>query len=742
MGLLMQWLSEAEEVGIGDAELSVTELLGRWLDQVCDDAVTHDRWDESWPHIRRLFELIEANAGELWSVPRLEELLDGAPVVLDESPNGSTEDLQDVEAGDEDPSEDWLYQAAYDDVVYRDSAADGNVDDTLDVSHTPGDTEFESLSRVLEPRIEFLATLSRLWQQAAAVVLTRNPAGSPSASKKNRPLSKEQVDVLLDWGRRAGQLQRELNHLLKSIWAYDVPLPSADYEASVDYDLQLQVKFHILQQIIGTLVSLQTAERLLIACLPHRQLTSHFKRQDQPFASIYRSVMRRDRATVRRVLPALCDRLARKPLLYVPFENGGRPEEVLTARQLHSLLQFLLSELPRLGLIRETWHVLQTAFRMEKASRPRGRSVTEFDRLLHHALRSSLESVIRASETWQSGKYDDAELVGILSDIVEWYVEVWMKHSRTMRLSSVENLLDEGMWEDVTDFVEKYGSELFHSRMITSISHMRTILHNGAEWFLDELSREQDPLHPLPVLRDIEQGEVEREYVVEMLELIYSTVVDKYDRFLEYNTTTTQSDYGEKLACLLDFLRVEAEYERDDWNLAPLGVAHEILCEAGKHAAARAWEYLVRERTADAAEKHIKKLRELERQYGMRLPALSDRLSERFVRPMSVNRMLALVPLAAEQAKRGNIASDSFKELEREVDEYLASTAGSGIDLPPWLQSLTQRVEEVIEQGEAAKNGEKPHELLAATNLSLREIHRQLKIWNEPLRSARGDRDK
>ncbi len=35
--------------------------------------------------------------------------------------------------------------------------------------------------------------------------------------------------------------------------------------------------------------------------------------------------------------------------------------------------------LPRLGLLHETWQLLQTAYRMERDQRPSGQAVTEFE---------------------------------------------------------------------------------------------------------------------------------------------------------------------------------------------------------------------------------------------------------------------------------------------------------------------------------------------------------------------------
>ena len=52
--------------------------------------------------------------------------------------------------------------------------------------------------------------------------------------------------------------------------------------------------------------------------------------------------------------------------------------------------------------------------------------------------------------------------------------------------------------------------------------------------------------------------------------------------YLDYNATAPQSDYGENLHVLLDFLRLKAAYERDNWRMRPLVLVHEVLCRRGR----------------------------------------------------------------------------------------------------------------------------------------------------------------
>ncbi|HLQ46832.1 MAG TPA: hypothetical protein VK137_18955, partial [Planctomycetaceae bacterium] len=356
-------------------------------------------------------------------------------------------------------------------------------------------------------------------------------------------------------------------------------------------------------------------------------------------------------------------------------------------------IRFLLTQLPRFGLLKETWHLLRTAHRMEKSSRPGEMAVTEFDRLYRTAVRSSVEALLRSAAQWQheGQPFAQEKLVELLHSLLKPFVEEWVAHSQTMRLSAVESMKRDPIWNEVREFISKYGADLFHAKMLT-LGNVRAILHNGIPWFLNFLAESADPLRPIQLLEDLDHSIVETDHVVHVLELIYTTVVDKFDRFLEYNTTTTQSDYGEKFFYLLDFLRVEADYDRDAWNFTPLNLAHQVLCQWNLPEAVAAWERSFEKRARESAATHLRRLHAIERKYGMRLPAISDRLNEHFTKPLSVNRMLAWLPQVVDDAQAQRAESAAFEQLRHEIDAYLADSTGSGIELPAWMQNLEKEV--------------------------------------------------
>lgn len=315
-------------------------------------------------------------------------------------------------------------------------------------------------------------------------------------------------------------------------------------------------------------------------------------------------------------------------------------------------------------------------------------------------------------------------LLHVVAACVERYLPLWLEKSRAMRLSSVEALDDKAIWKDVTRFVKKYGGELFHANRL-SLGDLRAILHLGPRQFIEQLDENRDPIEPFPLLDDLDSGDIDSWRVERILEVVYSALADKFDRFVEYNTTTTQSDYGEEITSLLDFLRVETAYERDAWNLVPFQLAHEVLAECGNSEASAVWEHAFRHRSSAQAEKHLEKLRGLEFKYGMRMASIRDHLSECFVKPLAVDRMRALIPRAIEEVKRGRATSPAFRELQREVDKYLQDTTGSGIDVPEWLRTLEEQVMRVIGQVDVtAEPTDVPIEV-SPILLGIRQISRQ-----------------
>ena len=139
--------------------------------------------------------------------------------------------------------------------------------------------------------------------------------------------------------------------------------------------------------------------------------------------------------------------------------------------------------------------------------------------------------------------------------------------------------------------------------------------------------------------------------------MVLEAIVENYGEYRDYNSTTTQSDRGEMLYSLLDFLRLRAKYDRVCWNLKPVVLAHEILVRRGHKHAAQLWRRALRERIGEEADKFQQKLADLQKKYAMQMPSIADRISERFLRPLVIDRLCAFVkPAVARSDETGYAA--------------------------------------------------------------------------------------
>jgi len=724
MGLLMQWLSQADNFGLESGPYSFFALIQEWMRQIATrrtpegETLTPEMfWSQNWPLIVKCFDYLEANAGDYWQVPSLETI--PGFVASDDGKPARGED-EEGERGDDEPSAQ-LYRAAYEDVVYRDSSEDGVESNTMDGAGPPADGEFDLLTDLLEPRMRLIITLSRLWQLAASGMFT-------AAREAGSPFPPEVTERLNDWLQRIRTILADLDKLAGEIASRNVPAPEGNPDSLMEFDRQSQLKYQLLNQVIQTQVSFHDSAWLLVSGIAPGEFPSGLDEWARMSLELYQSMLRGDIDAVRKQLTPLMRAFAEKPLLYTPLDKGGDPGKLLEARRLQSVIQTLLRELPRLGLFRETWHLLKTVRRMEQRSPREGTVITEFDRLFTTGLKRCLEYLILSSDHWNGTRLPPEELVGLVGELTDYFLDLWLEHSSMMRLSSVEALAHEETWETLVKFITRYGGDFFQAPLLT-FGNLRAILQNGTDKFLDYQAENLDPLHPPAIFVDADKLDLDE--VVDHLELVFQITLEKYDRFLEYNTTTTHSDYGEEYFKFLDFLRLEASYERQSWNLSPMVVAHQVLSRMGHHKEAGLWRSVFRDRTKRSASEHLRRLKKLETQYGMQLPGITDLLKERFVKPLTLDKILALVQPVMSEARLPSEEQRSFQWMEREIHEYLKNSSGSGVDVPVWLQAL----ENEVEHAELLAPGEGPRrEKLSPVPfipVPLADFIRQLKDWEK-----------
>jgi hypothetical protein len=292
----------------------------------------------------------------------------------------------------------------------------------------------------------------------------------------------------------------------------------------------------------------------------------------------------------------------------------------------------------------------------------------------------------------------------------------------------LETLGGEADWQQLLAFMRRYGGDLFHARFMT-LGNLRGILHRGVSAHLDYLRDNPDPLRPVRLLDDLDTV-IPRADAVRRLEVALQAVVENYEEFKDYNTTTTQSDYGENLYVLLDFLRLKAAYERHAWQLRPRVLVHEVLARRGRTEAALRWEQALVSLTDGLARQHQERQARLERQHGVRLSTVSDRLAERFVKPLALDRLCALIEPCLAEARRGETAA--FERLRRELETYTATPTGVGLDVPAWLRRLEMELQRA--RAEQSRLGMLAEGFFRVPRrpLSFEELQRQLGDWDRP----------
>jgi hypothetical protein len=177
---------------------------------------------------------------------------------------------------------------------------------------------------------------------------------------------------------------------------------------------------------------------------------------------------------------------------------------------------------------------------------------------------------------------------------------------------------------------------------------------------------------------------------------------------------------------------LKASYERQAWQFRPLVLVHEVLARRGWAEGAVLWEEAFGELTQEPAARHLEELARLERTHGIRLSTIRSRLEERFVKPLALDRLCALVEPAMEEARQGG-ECPSFATLEEELPACTASPAGVGLDVPHWLRRLEAEIHRAgLARSDVALLAER---FLQAPRVPLTraDLRGQLAEWERPL---------
>jgi hypothetical protein len=676
LGLLMGWLGRAEQAPLEDGGLSFHTLTMRWMLGVCrlaarqranpgGPALPFSPWDLAV----RFLDHLEANADELWQVPRL----DLAGVSQEGEAEEEVEDL---------------YGAAYEGVTYEDSTDDEVEAEVLEVG-PQRDFDLDEEARRLEKRLHFLATVARLWSIAGRLTREQRPTGKDHGA----------LTTLNQWLARARHNYQGLLALMDAVHAYPVPEPTGATESVLEYNRRRDVKEHLLHNAIAA--CLDTA--LTVGSLQGRiqglqQAAGGTEPVPKPapgrppwepyLIRLEEALWRGDADQARSLVPPLLDLFKQEPLLYVPLAAGGNPRQILRASIAQMILRALAANLPRLGLLRETLLVVQTSHAMEQAQPPESFRVTEFGRLFQAALQGVVEAVVESVAG--AGPAAEGQLLTLLEKLVHPFMALWSQHSQTFLVAILETVRSEAEWEGLRDFVRRYGRDLFHVRFLAP-GNLRGILQRGVGAYLEALREHPDPQHPVLLAEELDQAIPQAE-AERRLHVILQALLENYEEYKDYSASAPQSDFGDNLHILLDFLRLKSGYDRHAWQLRPLAQVHEVLARQQPEAAAQ-WQERFLQVTEPEAGRQLEALAELEKAHGLRLRTVADRIEERFIKPLALDRLCALIPPAMEAAGKPE-AEQSLARLEAELAPHLESPTGVGLDVPAWLQRLEATVQQ------------------------------------------------
>ncbi len=722
MALLVQWLSQADEIALVEETYSFHRLAVRWMQELWHPAPERAlpgapaspsqpdlSEEEKWTLARKFLDFVWANAGEYGEVPGLE--------IGPEAGLEPPEEALSVEEDEEDESG-GLFGAAYEGVTYRDTTDDGFEGEMLEWGDQSSDFELAVEGERILHRLAFWNTISRLWKGLAA-------APAPSVD----PAVRDQV--LDGWFFELAGHRRRLARLLAQVQRYPIPPPRSTHDAMVEYDRRREIKESLLDRIISCCVEMADAGWMLLAHRAGESLSDDLEDWERVAVLTLRAIVRDDRKAVHRHWSRLCVGLLQQPLLYVPTARGGAPETVLASQKLQRVLRRLLSWLPRLGMLQQTVELISIVREMERTHPVGHGAITEFDRLFDTGFRAMVRCVVASSATWKRSKgapASDADdrIVDSLDTLSRPLLQWWLEHSRAIRLSPMEAVRGEKKFRELCRFIQTYGGDWFQQQFM-NYGNLRAILLQGVDDFLESLAEEPEagPLRRL--VEDLPDPEARHE-AARWLELTLDAVVEHYGEYMDYNSTTTQSDRGEMLYTLLDFLRVLASYERVQWNLKPLASAHEVLIREGRAAAAELWREAIVEQTHEIADSLQQRYEKLCRKYGMRLASVADRLNERFVRPLAVDRLRSLVLPAIREIRAGG-KSPAFDQLADETSQMAEEPSGVGLEVPEWLESLAEEVEVEVAQGADPRDTLAEELAVKQRTLSYQEIQKQIARW-------------
>ena len=730
MSLMISWLSQSERIAIEQEDSSLNAWIRQWVSKLIqrddenpsvDDLPKSEVADKSydsriqqWNRLTKFYDYLEANAEAHFKVPEFQ--------LISNKKRRNTGEFEEESEGEFDE----LYDAAYENVVYRDTTDDGYDGSIFDSSvHSDDELDFE-YERITEG-IEFVVTVTVVWR-AAMFVLAR--------MERDPNKTRLQTECLERWINQAQYFERGLDRLLKEIQQFELPGVSGQTDSLIDYDRQRLFKESLLDRVIQVSVDVANSSRWLKAF--HQSLSNNETEQEQlqdvgsfenRLMHLFASVVSGDRDKVASAYDLLDPDLAERELLYVPLAKGGDPMEIVECRTMQSVVSDMLECLPQLGLFRLTRELTEQVLVMERTQKVGSGAVTEFDDLFQSAYKSMVSTLIESVREYRDNNPEatatseaESSLFGSLELLTESMLLLWLEHSQTLRLSVLEKVNENDRWEKLVDFIESYGAGLFTQNLL-QLPNIRAILHQGVHKWLEQISESEYADQWTGLIDSLDEN-LPKAKATRYLTLVFEAIIENYNEYRDYNSTTTQSDHGEMVYMFLDFLRLRTQYDRVSWHLRPVIWGHEILVRNQENTVAKMWRRSVNDRVGEEAERYLQKLEKLQHKYSMQMSSVAERLSEKFIQPMQVDQIRALIKPAMKEPKDSG-AENAFENLKSEAIQLLSHPTGPGVELPYWLAALEEEIESVEFDRRRLAVGSYA-ELFSAQPISLADLRAEL----------------
>jgi len=668
MALLVDWASRAEQVGLGVGEQSFQVIALRWFQAIW--AAQKDIKDR-WKWTQKFIDYLEANCESLFQVRHLSELLKQAGAPPSHAENGEN-------------AEEDVLSAAYEGVIFRDSAADGHEGATLD--DEVSDFELSSLFGEISDRCNFLSATT-LIRYDALLASFRAISELPDAST-----------MLVTWYRYVREAEERLLQLAEEIWRYPLAPPLPNPESMMEFERRRQIRDSLVERIIHTAMDVLSL-RYLIRAVMAPEISEGPQEEPQwegYYPQLLRAVLYGDEPTFHELMESFPKIIATRPILYYSLVRGGHPRMYFAARGTHRALGLMAYLMARAGWARATIGVLSLVKAAEQRQSEGGGKVSEIEHLFEAVAEGIFTSLIFAEHNGRQPQHgqlsvrEAQEMVESLQAVCQVLADIWATISHKIYLSTVETSPFQRSWQDIRQFIRNFGQEIF-TPMFMAHANLRAIAGMGTHHWL-KMVKDSGEAQWSRLVEALETEELNPKKAADYLRMIIEAVLENYEDYLDYNSMTTQSDYGQNLHILLDFLRLKCEHQRRHWMLKPFFLAHRSLIAFQLWDIAEIWEESVQSHFQGWSEVFVKKYERIRKSHGIHLPGLYELLRNGFGFPLAMQHVLGLIQPAIQEIEAGQ-PGPSFARLAERIRSFGTFHVRYGFQRPEWIDDLENAID-------------------------------------------------